>query len=98
MPAPAAVHRLPLPPTLSGTAPGELQTALLALRGQPVEIDASAVVRPSTLGLQVLMSAAASWRADGIAFSLSDVPEPLVQAMETLGLSEDQLGMEPAAQ
>ncbi|RZJ31130.1 MAG: STAS domain-containing protein [Brevundimonas sp.] len=54
-----------LPSVLDIRAAGPLQAELLGLRGQPVTLDASAVERLGGLCLQVLLSARATWAADG---------------------------------
>ena len=53
-----------LPAVLDIRAAGPLKAELLALRGQPVTLDASAVQRLGGLCLQVLLSARATWAAD----------------------------------
>ncbi|WP_284163081.1 STAS domain-containing protein [Frigidibacter sp. SD6-1] len=46
------------------TAAAPLRARLLALRGQPVRVDASEVALLGGLCLQVLLAAAAAWRGD----------------------------------
>lgn len=72
--------RHPLPSRLlPQDAPG-LQTALLGLRGRPVELDASGVARLATPCVQVLIAAARSWREDGLGFALA-TPSPEMLAV-----------------
>jgi chemotaxis protein CheX len=66
---------LSLAASLDVTAAGPLVQALLARRGQPVSLDASAVRRVGGQCLQVLLSAEATWAADGQAFAIVD-PSP----------------------
>lgn len=61
---------LPLAESLDMTAAAPLCQALLARRGQPVALDASNVRRVGGQCLQVLLSAEATWAADGQAFSI----------------------------
>lgn len=56
---------LMLPKVLDAPAAEPLVDALLALRGQPLLLDAQEVDRLGGLGLQVLLSAQATWEADG---------------------------------
>lgn len=66
-----ATARHPLPSRLLPQDAAALQASLLALRGQPVELDASGVAQLSTPCVQVLLAAARSWRADGLALRLA---------------------------
>ena len=54
-----------LPKVLDAPAAEPLVEALLALRGQPLLLDAQEVTRVGGLGLQVLLSARSTWEADG---------------------------------
>jgi chemotaxis protein CheX len=56
---------LVLDPVLDLIAAERLHAQLVGLRGQPLEIDASAVERMGGLCLQVLLSAQKTWEADG---------------------------------
>jgi len=63
-------------------------------RGRDLEIRAGSVARCSTLGLQVLMSAAATWTADDRPLRIVGASAPLLEAARTLGLSAGQLPVE----
>lgn len=52
-----------------------LKAELLALRGHPVVLDASAVQRLGGLCLQILLSAKKTWAADGVNLSLGSVSQ-----------------------
>ena len=54
-----------LDPVLDLVAAEKLHGQLVALRGRPLDIDASAVERMGGLSLQVLLSAQKTWAADG---------------------------------
>jgi chemotaxis protein CheX len=77
----AAVLRLGQ--VLDLNAAGPLANELLAVRGRDVEVDASAVERLGAQCVQVLLSARATWDADGVAFA---VVAPSVEFTSTLAL------------
>lgn len=85
---------LSLSPTLESTAAAPLVAELLLLRGQPVTVAADTVSRASTPCMQVLLSAVATWKADGIPFHINGPSEGLLEAARLLGLSEEQLAMD----
>jgi chemotaxis protein CheX len=84
----AAVLRLAQ--TLDLNAAGPLAAELLALRGRDLAVDASAVERMGAQCLQVLLSARATWTADGAAFSLVTPSNEFATAMALLGAPIDQ--------
>ena len=61
----SSLATLMLPKVLDAPAAEPLVEALLALRGQPLLLDAQEVTRVGGLGLQVLLSARSTWEADG---------------------------------
>ncbi|WP_428153895.1 STAS domain-containing protein [Brevundimonas sp.] len=64
-----------LPDVLDLNAAEPLKAELLALRGHPLTLDASAVERLGGLCLQVLLSARKTWAADGVNLSLGSVSQ-----------------------
>lgn len=64
-----------LPDVLDLNAAEPLKADLLALRGHPLTLDASAVERLGGLCLQVLLSASKTWAADGVNLSLGSVSQ-----------------------
>ena len=62
-----------------------LKAELLALRGHPVVLDASAVQRLGGLGLQVLLAARKTWAADGLNLRLGFVSEALAEQWAAFG-------------
>lgn len=80
---------------LSAAAP--LATALRALRGADINIDASQVERLGGLCLQALLAAEAAWEADGNRFEITSPSAEftrdlkLLGAQDALGLSEESL-------
>jgi chemotaxis protein CheX len=80
-----APEKVALPPVLGLPEAGPLREQLLAMRGRPIELDGSKVERIGALGLQVLLSARATWQADGHILRLADLSDPLRQGLELLG-------------
>ncbi|KQT86393.1 hypothetical protein ASG48_05915 [Aurantimonas sp. Leaf443] len=66
-------------------APG-LHGGLLGLRGSPLTIDASKVERIGGQCAQVLLSAAATWQADGQPLSLVEPSAGFERDLQLLGL------------
>lgn len=63
--------RICLAPALGSAAAADLAGELLAVRGQPVIIDAGAVEQLGGLCLQVLLSASRTWAADNVSYALT---------------------------
>ena len=80
-----------LPAVLDLRAAAPLADQLLALRGEPLTIDASKVDRIGGQCLQVLMSAAATWAADGASLQIAAPSEAFESGLELLGLSTNRL-------
>jgi chemotaxis protein CheX len=76
---------LKLDPVLNLKAAAPPQAALIARRGQPLEIDASAVQRLGGLCLQVLLSAQKTWAEDGGVFGLVNGSEAFGETLRLLG-------------
>ncbi|TPG45754.1 STAS domain-containing protein [Roseomonas nepalensis] len=77
-----------LPSSLDLNAASLLREGLLVrLEAGGLELEAGAVERVSTPGLQVLAAAAASARARGAAFRLRGVPAALADAIRDLDLA-----------
>lgn len=87
----APIH---LPEILDSSAASALREVLLAQRGEALVIHADGVERISTPCLQVLMSAAATWLADGVGFAISGPSAMVVETVALLGISREQLPME----
>lgn len=79
-----------LPPRLLLQDAAALQASLLALRGQPVELEARDVAQLSTPCVQVLLAAARTWRADGRGLALT---APSAEMTSVLA----QLAVDPGA-
>lgn len=89
--AASAAHRFALPESLDSAAAVALAEALRGARGEPLTLEAAGVRRLGGLCAQVLLSAAASWRADGCALSVADPSPEFVEALRLLGLGPDSL-------
>lgn len=86
-----------LPAILDVRAAESLKSELMAVRGQPVTIDASAVDRLGGLGLQVLMSAAKTWRADDQVLTFINVSEAMSEQWLAFGAPLNDLEAQDAA-
>lgn len=81
---------------LDATAATSLLNALLTKRGAPLDLRVDQVERITTPALQVLLSAAVTWRADGHRLRLTSSSEALAEAVRTLGLTLGDLTSEGA--
>jgi chemotaxis protein CheX len=82
MSAEAETATVVLPSVIDLKAVAPLHQELLAARGRPLSLDASGVSRLGALGLQVLMSARATWAADGQPFAVSQPSEEFNGALQ----------------
>lgn len=76
---------LVLADSLDITAAAPLAKELLARRGQPVTLDASQVRRVGGQCLQVLLSAEATWTADGADFRIADPSPEFAEGLVLMG-------------
>ena len=76
-----------LPEVLDLKAATPLTVEFLTLRGRPVHVDASNVQRLGGQCLQVLLSAAMTWKADKIPFALVNVSGDFNEGLARLGVS-----------
>jgi chemotaxis protein CheX len=79
-------HAVELPEILDLRAVSQLTATLLGLRGLPVEIHASCVRHVGGQGLQVLLSAAITWKTDGIPFTIASASPDFGENLARLGL------------
>lgn len=63
-----------------------LATMLRGIRGKSVVLDASAVERLSVPAVQILISAAGTWRADGQTLALADPSEGFSRTLAGLAI------------
>ena len=74
-----------LPAVLDIQQAGPLRDQLLALRGHPVTVDASAVDRLGALCLQVLISAQQTWARDGITLAIDQASQAFADQWNAFG-------------
>lgn len=86
-----AVSRIALPASLGPTEAAELAEQLRGMRGGPVELEAHDVRRVGGQCVQILLSAAATWRADGAPLRLVEPSPEVAEALRLLGLTVEAL-------
>jgi chemotaxis protein CheX len=84
-------HKIELPEMLDLRAATPLAAQLLMRRGEDVILDASAVQRLGGQCLQILLSAKATWEADGAQLRIVDSSPDFVEGLELLGIQSKQL-------
>jgi len=77
-----------LPARLDSAAAIQLASELGAHEGADVLLDASGVELMGAKAMQTLVVAAASWRAAGLGFALTDLPEKVRGQLVLLGLAD----------
>jgi len=83
------VQKVVLPSACDAAAAGRMAAEFIAMRGNDIEVDASQVTQANVLALQVLLSAARTWKVDGKTFGLSHPGEKLSNALASLGLVQE---------
>ena len=78
-----------LPDALASPKAGPLAAQLLAARGAPLTLGAGSVRKIGAQCVQVLLSAAATWRADGFPLGIETPSPEFEEALRLLGLSVD---------
>ncbi len=86
-----------LPAIVDVRAAEPLKAELMAVRGQPVTVDAASVERLGGLGLQVLMSAVRTWRADGQVLTFINVSDALAEQWQGFGAPLNDLEAQDVA-
>jgi chemotaxis protein CheX len=69
-------------------AAAPLAAELLSRRGKPVALDGAGVERLGGQCLQVLLSARATWSADGHSFQIDRPSTALIESLEALGAAD----------
>lgn len=82
----AVASTIELPAALDTSAAPGLADKLRLARGVPLTLSAKNVTRLGGLCAQVLLSAAASWRADGSRLSIADPSPEFIEALRLMGL------------
>lgn len=79
------------------TAAAPLAAAIRTHRDRPIRLDAGAVSHLGGLCLQVLLAAAADWRARGLGWSVAPRSRTFDQALEVFAIAPGRIGAEPGA-
>lgn len=87
----AELQILKLPPVLDLNAASRLHEQVLALKESNVSVDASDVTRVGAQCMQVLLSAAQSWRVLDMKFSVTRSSDAFTKALQLLGISDDAM-------
>ncbi|RIJ13793.1 STAS domain-containing protein [Henriciella mobilis] len=82
-------NSITLPDDLSGVFCEALKADLLARRGQPLELDASNVVRCGGQAVQLLVSAKRSWASDGQPFAIVNPEADFIRIVQLTGLQDE---------
>jgi chemotaxis protein CheX len=80
-------HTVALAGSLDMTAAAPLARDILAARGQPLIVDASAVRRLGGQCLQVLIAARTAWAEDGVSFEIATPSAEFEESLALLGWS-----------
>jgi anti-anti-sigma regulatory factor len=81
----------PLPDSYAPAPGDDLQQFLRDNATSPIRIDASQLRRLDTMSVEVLLSAARSWREKGLGFELVQLSRPNEEVCLTLGLRSEHL-------
>ena len=79
-----------LPAILDLQAAEPLRAELMALRGRPLNMDASQVARMGGLCLQVILAARNTWAADGVSIHVDQPSEAFIEQLGAFGNPELQ--------
>ena len=85
-----------LPDRTRGAPDSGLQDFLRQNRNASVRISAGSVTRVDVRLLQLILSAAQSWRARGLDLCLCDIPVPVARTLGQLGVAPELLRQEGA--
>lgn len=87
----ATPHILKLPAVLDLNAASRLHEQVLALKDKNVAVDASDVVRIGTQCIQILLSAARSWRSMDMTFSVNQSSDAFAKTLQLLGITDEEM-------
>jgi chemotaxis protein CheX len=93
-PESAATDALVLPEALDSSSAGGIKDLLLARRGSPIVVDAGQVRRTGMQVMQILISAAQTWQADGQSYVVKNPTQEFLDTIALVGLSREQLLVE----
>lgn len=89
-----AAAALTLPETLDSSWASNVKDMLLAHRGAPIVVDAGQVRRTGMQAIQILISAAQTWKADGQNYVVTNPTQEFLDTIALAGLSREQLLVE----
>lgn len=87
----ATPHILKLPAVLDLNAASRLHEQVLALKDKNVAVDATDVVRVGAQCIQILLSAARSWRSMDMAFSVNQSSDAFAKTLQLLGITDEEM-------
>ena len=87
----ATPHILKLPAVLDLNAASRLHEQVLALKDKNVAVDASEVARIGTQCIQILLSAARSWRSMDMTFSVNQSSDAFAKTLQLLGITDEEM-------
>jgi len=90
-PSPDSGRVVPLADVLDIKAAAGLHAELMAMRGDQLVLDASAVRQLGGQCLQVLLAGVSAWRADGQDLSFANPSEAFIQGLDLFGVRPDRL-------
>lgn len=93
-PESVATDALVLPEALDSLSAGGIKELLLARRGSPIVVDAGQVRRTGMQVMQILISAAQTWQADGQSYVVKNPTQEFLDTIALVGLSREQLLVE----
>ncbi len=76
-----------LPECCDTNAARAIMSEFISARGASVEVDASGVSRAGAQSLQVIVSAARTWEADGCEFKIVRPSDEFINSITLLGLN-----------
>jgi chemotaxis protein CheX len=91
---PASSAIVALPETLDSSSAVSLKEQLLAKRGAPLVVDAGQVRRTGMQAVQVLLSAARTWRSEGQSYAVANASEEFLETLALVGLPREHLLIE----
>jgi chemotaxis protein CheX len=83
----AGAPMIKLAPVLDLKAASPLASEFLAHRGEELRVDASRVQRLGGQCLQVLLSAAATWKADELPLAVVNASPDFIEGLQRLGIA-----------
>ncbi len=85
---------LVLPEALNSSSASGIRDRLLARRGSPIVVNAGQVRRSGMQVMQILISAAQTWQADGQSYVVKNPTQEFLDTIALVGLSREQLLVE----